>query len=173
MASPHRGTGNEMRRKSTLKRLIGLPVATLACAALLAGCEEQVYVRGNMPDARQLSEIKPGQTTRRQVSDILGAPSTTATFEKEIWYYIGGKVKTVSFFEPELLDRKVVTVHFDKKGVVDKVEKKDSTDVKPVVLVQRETPTRGKDLTIIQQLIGNLGRFGTPENDSIRDTQPF
>jgi outer membrane protein assembly factor BamE (lipoprotein component of BamABCDE complex) len=156
-----------------LKRLIALPVTALACAALLAGCEEQVDLRGNMPDPKQLSEIKPGRTTRAQVSDMLGAPSTTATFEKEIWYYIGGKVKTVSFFEPVLLDRKVVTILFDKKGVVEKVEKMDSTEVKPIALVERETPTRGKDLTVIQQLIGNLGRFGSPENDSVRDSRPF
>jgi outer membrane protein assembly factor BamE (lipoprotein component of BamABCDE complex) len=154
-------------------RLMAAPLALLVCAGLLAGCEEQVDVRGNLPDAKLLTEIRPGKTTRAEVADILGAPSTTATFEKEIWYYIGGKVKTVAFFKPELLNRNVITVRFDKTGVVEQIEKDDATDEKPIVLVERETPTRGKDLTIIQQLIGNLGRFGTPENDSIRDQRPF
>jgi len=97
------------------------------------------------------------------IREVLGSPSTIATFEKEIWYYIGGKVKTVSFFEPELLERKVLTVHFDKKGIVTGLNEKDASKNQKVLLVGRETPTRGKELTVLQQLIGNVGRFGTPK----------
>ena len=129
----------------------------------LAGCEETIHLRGNVPDPAIVSTIKPGAHRKADITRMLGSPSTIATFEKEIWYYIGGKVKTVSFFEPELLERKVLTVHFDKKGIVTGLNEKDASKHQKVLLVGRETPTRGKELTVLQQLIGNVGRFGTPK----------
>jgi outer membrane protein assembly factor BamE (lipoprotein component of BamABCDE complex) len=130
----------------------------------LAGCEETIHLRGNVPDPTVISTIKPGTHKKVDITRMLGSPSTIATFEQEIWYYIGGKVKTLSFFEPVLLERKILTVHFDKKGVVTGINEKDASKNVAVSLVDRETPTRGKELTVLQQLIGNVGRFGTPKN---------
>lgn len=138
-------------------------VLTLTLGLLLPalwGCAEEVDVRGNLPDAKTIALIKPGQTTRAQVEATLGTPSSVATFDKEVWYYIGGRVKNVSFFKPELLERRIIAIRFDKSGVVDDVRQLDAADGKHVALVQRETPTKGKELTILQQLIGNIGRFG-------------
>lgn len=128
----------------------------------LTGCEEVVDVRGNMPHPAVLAKIKPGFHKRSDVENMLGTPSAVATFKKEVWYYIGGRVKTVSFFRPEVLERKVVAVRFDKKGIVSKIEAKDAPKDKKIQIVERETPTKGKDLTFIQQIIGNIGRFGNP-----------
>ena len=57
-------------------------------------------------------------------------------------------------------------IKFDKVGKVKSVSAKEPPKKRSFDLVQRETPTKGKKLTIIQQLIGNLGRFSTPKNDS-------
>jgi outer membrane protein assembly factor BamE (lipoprotein component of BamABCDE complex) len=134
----------------------GLAIGLMA----IAGCEAQIDVRGNMPDPQAVSTIKPGQSTRAAVETALGTPSTVATFDSETWYYVGGRVKTVSFMRPELLERKVIAVKFDSRGVVEDVRQLDAEDGKPIAIVQRETPTKGKELTVIQQLIGNIGRFG-------------
>lgn len=139
-------------------------LCSVALLAVLSGCEETVHLRGNTPDPQVVESIKPGTHKKADITRLLGSPSTIATFDKEIWYYIGGKVKTVSFFKPELLERKVVTVHFDKQGVVTGVNEKDASKNVEVSLIERETQTRGKELTIIQQLIGNVGRFGTPQS---------
>ena len=96
---------------------------------------------------------------------MLGTPSTVATFEREIWFYIGGRVKSQSFFDPEVLERKVLTIQFDKRGVVKEVNNFDATKIEKIELVQRETSTKGKELTLLQQLIGNIGRFGTQDDD--------
>lgn len=146
----------------------GTIVATALAAFLTMGCEEVVDVRGNMPHPDVLSKIKPGFHKQSDVENMLGTPSAVATFKKEVWYYIGGRVKTVSFFKPEVLERKVVVIRFDKKGLVSKVEAKDASTDKKIQLVTRETPTKGKDLTVIQQILGNIGRFGNPtgEDDS-------
>jgi outer membrane protein assembly factor BamE (lipoprotein component of BamABCDE complex) len=145
-------------RRFTPRRL-----APVLCAALIGlavtGCEETVDVRGNLPHASTLKEIKPGVQKRSDIQRLLGTPSAVSTFDKEVWYYIGGRVKTVSFFKPEVLERKVVTVRFTDKGVVENIDVSDAPTEKQFELVERETPTKGRELTFLQQLIGNVGRI--------------
>jgi len=144
------------------------------CAALcvvvallgLTACEEQINVQGNLLHATDLAKIRKGFHKRSDVQNILGTPSSVATFEKETWYYIGARVKTISFFKPEFLERKVVIVKFDGTGVVESVESREAPTNRELMLVERETPTKGRELTLIQQLIGNIGRFPTPQKGS-------
>jgi outer membrane protein assembly factor BamE (lipoprotein component of BamABCDE complex) len=132
----------------------------------VTACEEQVNVRGNIPHAADIAKIRKGFHKKSDVENLLGTPSAVATFKKETWYYIGGRVKTLSFFKPEFFDRKIVIVKFNGAGVVDTVEERDvPTTDKEIQLVERETPTKGRELTIIQQLIGNVGRFSTPDKN--------
>ena len=56
-------------------------------------------------------------------------------------------------------------VRFDKKGVVQQVERLDKQDGRDVQVVDRKTPTRGKELTVLEQLLGNVGKFSGPESD--------
>ena len=132
----------------------------------LTACEEQINVRGNVPHPTDIAKIKSGSHKKKDVETLLGTPSAIATFEKETWYYIGGRVKTVSFFRPEFLERKVVIVRFSKTGTVETIETRDAPTNKDVKLVERETPTKGRELTLIQQLLGNIGRFPVSEKDT-------
>jgi outer membrane protein assembly factor BamE (lipoprotein component of BamABCDE complex) len=132
--------------------------AAVFCA--VAGCTPEKDTRGILPDREQIAEIKPGQTRQDDVTRILGTPSATATFDKETWYYVGQRTETVAFFKPDVKEHRVVVVRFDKSGVVEDVHQVDATkDGKSVDPVPRETPTKGKELTLIQQLVGNVGRF--------------
>jgi len=140
--------------------------AVLLIAMATVACEGRTDVRGNLPDPVALAEIKLGVHTRADVTRLLGAPSTVAAFGKETWYYIGGRVKSLAFFKPEILERQVLTVKFDATGHVSDIKKFDATKSKNISLVERETPTKGKQLTIIQQLIGNIGRFGTRDDSA-------
>jgi outer membrane protein assembly factor BamE (lipoprotein component of BamABCDE complex) len=150
------------------RKIVPWFIASAAAVVLTTGCEERVDVRGNAPDPKLLAELKPGVHKQRDVERRLGAPSTIATFDNEVWYYISGRVKTVSFFKPELLERKVLTIRFDKKGVIQDIQNFDATKLKAAELVERETPTKGKELTFIQQIIGNIGKFGDPKGDDDR-----
>ena len=144
-------------------------VRTILCAGiasgLFTGCAETIHTRGNLPDPKVVATIEPGEHTRGQITQLLGTPSTVATFEREIWFYIGGRVKSQSFFAPKVLERKVLTIEFDKRGVVKEINNFDATKIEKIELVQRKTPTKGKELTLLQQLLGNIGRFGTPKDD--------
>jgi outer membrane protein assembly factor BamE (lipoprotein component of BamABCDE complex) len=58
-----------------------------ACLALLsvgafhlAACEAVYDTRGNQPDPDAVLQLQPGVDDRRQVAEVLGSPSTVATF---------------------------------------------------------------------------------------------
>ena len=135
-------------------------VLTLA----LGACEQSVQVRGNIPDTDAVSKISPGVHSRIDVASLLGSPSTVSTFEDSKWYYIGQKTTQFAFFEPEVLERKVLVISFNDAGYVADTKTYGLEDGKIIEPVGRITPTEGRELSVLQQLLGNLGRFTAPDN---------
>ena len=136
------------------------PVLLAGVLALALGaCAQSVQVRGNIPDGDVVSKISPGVHTRIDITSLLGSPSTVSTFEDSKWYYIGQKTTQFAFFEPEVLERKVLVISFDEAGYVADTRTYGLEDGKIIDPVERITPTEGRELSIIQQLLGNLGRF--------------
>ena len=140
-------------------------LTSAAFVSIMTGCEFPVDSRGNAPDSKRVISIKPGVHKRQDVEQRLGAPSTITTFDNETWYYISGRVKSVAFFKPKLMKRTILTVKFDKQGIVQKIYELDTTKQKEISFVKRETPTKGKELTFIQQIIGNIGKYSGPTDD--------
>ncbi len=131
---------------------------------VLAACTPRLDVRGNAPDPERLSEIKPGEQTKSEVEEILGSPSSKSIFGGETWFYVSKRTNTLAFFEPEVSERKIFVLKFDKKGVVEKVENLSLTDGRNVYPIDRETPTAGNEVGFIEQMFLNLGRFRKKNN---------
>lgn len=127
--------------------------------AMLTACTPRIANRGNLPEPEALAQVKVGQSTKGDVTDLLGTPSSVAAFDPNVWLYISRRVETVAFFAPEVTAQKVVLVSFDKSNHVDLLREYDLKDGKPIIPSDRVTPTEGKEMTILQQLFGNLGRF--------------
>ncbi len=140
-------------------------ILSIVARALVIGvvsCAPITNQHGNPPDEEALSRIGPG-VSRSEVADILGSPSSVATFGEqtgeETWYYIATRTETVAFYEPTVLDQRVVAIAFDEAGVVTSVRRYGLDDARNIEPVERSTATGGRKLTILQQLVGNLGRF--------------
>ena len=100
------------------------------------------------------------KTISNDVMDILGSPSTTSAIDASTWYYIFSKAETIAFYRPEVTDRRVLAVSFGEDNKVNILKYYGLEDGKIISYVDRTTPTRGRELTILQQLFGNLGRLG-------------
>jgi outer membrane protein assembly factor BamE (lipoprotein component of BamABCDE complex) len=134
--------------------------AAILLAIMLAGCVGYEDVRGNLPDPDKLAQVEPGKTTKEQVVKILGSPSSASTFDDDVWYYISRKTKQVAFLTPTVLDQQVYIVNFDTKGVVKDIGHKTLADANNVSPAPGATPAPGREMTFLEQLIGNVGRFG-------------
>jgi outer membrane protein assembly factor BamE (lipoprotein component of BamABCDE complex) len=135
------------------------PVAFVVAMAL-AGCAVSVDQRGNLPDPDKLAGIQPGTTTKEQVVKILGSPSSASTFDDNVWYYISRKTEQIAFFSPTVLDQQVFIVDFDDKGVVKDVGHRTLADGENIHPAPGATPAPGRELSFMEQLLGNVGRFG-------------
>lgn len=139
--------------------------AVIVFAGLLAGCSPTLNNHGHIPEPELIESIRIGNSNREQIIAMLGNPSAVATFDQESWYYVGTKTSQLAFLTPKILERKVLVIHFDKQGIVQQVGRLDKQDGRDVQIVVRKTPTRGKELTILEQLLGNVGKFSGPEGE--------
>ncbi|NBC33352.1 MAG: outer membrane protein assembly factor BamE [Alphaproteobacteria bacterium] len=139
------------------RRRAGL-LLCLSAAALLA-CSPVVETRGFLVDDERLAGIEPGRTTAREVVGRLGTPTSVAPFDDRTWYYIGQRTEKVAFFAPEVTERRILVMQFDETGMLQEMDELSEEDGQTVALVDRETPTLGRRMTFLEQVIGNLGRF--------------
>lgn len=130
---------------------------------LAAGCAPVVTNHGFAPQRAQLDAIEAGRDTRGSVLRKLGRPSASGAFEDGEWYYVASRMERRAFFRPEVVDRTVVAVRFDEAGLVEGVDRFGLEDGRVIDLETRTTPTFGRELTVVQQLFGNIGQVDAGE----------
>jgi outer membrane protein assembly factor BamE (lipoprotein component of BamABCDE complex) len=153
--------GPVRRRQKSRRRNGSLSAAALSAAWLLGGCAGEIATHGDIVQDDKLARIIPMQHSQRDVLEILGSPSTVSVMDGEAWYYIGDRRESLAFFRPELLERDTVVVSFDASGVVTSVDKTTVDKETMIEVVERETPAQGSNLTMIEQFLGNIGRFSS------------
>ncbi|MCM2473892.1 outer membrane protein assembly factor BamE [Rhizobium sp. CG5] len=136
----------------------GAAIAALLVVGGLSGCQTgEVFHNGYIVDEDALALVPVG-ASREQVILSLGTPSTTATFDGEVFYYISQKrVRSVAFMKQKLVDQQILAIYFDKDGVVAQRSNYTLQDGKVFDTISRTTPTGGKDLTFLQQLLSGGG----------------
>jgi len=137
----------------------------LVAGAGISGCTPVTAMNGFIAVDTHPEEIKVGET-RAAVSTKLGSPSTVSAFDKNTWYYITQTSDKMAYLNPVIKSRKVVAIRFDKEEKVADVHQLDLKDGYDLAYEKRETPTRGKELNWIEQLLGNVGRGGMLPQDN-------
>lgn len=135
-------------------------LALLLGLVFLAGCTPARNTHGNLVSDIRYNQVRPYETTRYELRQIWGPPTAVAPFTGgDTWYYIGQKSEVMGIFKEEITDRRIIRVDFDDAGTVVQLAELDPEAGQEVDPVNRQTPTAGKEFTILQQLVGNLGRF--------------
>jgi outer membrane protein assembly factor BamE (lipoprotein component of BamABCDE complex) len=138
-------------------------IAALAAAAAVSACTPTVRRHGYVPEQTPLSAIQPMVDTKSSVLEKYGNPSTSGVFDQETWYYMTNVREQLGYLQPESSARAIVAVRFDGSGRVSEVENFTLADARNPGIVGRATPTRGRELTILEQLLGNVGRLPTDQ----------
>jgi len=115
---------------------------------------------GFMPNDSKISQISLSETDKDETRQILGAPSSVVAFDDNTWLYISGKQERFAFYPTKELERNILEIKFAEDGTVKSLEKYDIQDgVKNIKFAKKETPTSGHKMGVIEQLLGNVGRF--------------
>ena len=143
---------------------VRLPLFCLAVALALPGCSPIVRTHGMMVDEEILRQLQPGISREADVVALLGTPTAESTFDpRREWYYVGQRTEQTAFMAPEVTKREVIRVRFDDNGTVAGVEKLDKAAGLDITPIARSTPTVGHNLTVMEQVLGNIGRFSPPD----------
>ncbi|MBX2833809.1 MAG: outer membrane protein assembly factor BamE [Micavibrio sp.] len=133
----------------------------LSAVLHLSACTPTIAKRGNLVENTQLDKLTTGQSTRSDVLRTLGSPTTKSTFDSNIWYYIGQETEKRGILDPKVTKERIIMVALDEEGTVENIEDIDRARMS-IPYIRDKTPTHGTETTIVQQFLGNLGKFNPP-----------
>lgn len=134
-------------------RSIGL--ALLVSGALTA-CAPTIQIHGYVPPDADVARIRPGFDDTGSVEKLLGRPSSSGVLADSAWYYVQSTVENYTYHAPQVVDRKVLAIDFDQRGVVKDVRHYGLADGRIINLDPETTATGGREMGIIEQLFGNI-----------------
>jgi len=146
-----------------------------AAAASLGACAPITSYSGFQAIESDPKDVKIGTDTKSTVRSRLGSPSATGTFDADTWIYMNQLKSRIAFKQPEVVSRTVVAITFNKDSeLVESVNSFTLKDGKVIAYNGRETPTRGRELTILEQILGTVGRGSLIPNqdDTIPGNRP-
>lgn len=131
----------------------------LVLIAVVAACTPIIRDHGFAPTEAELAALEIGVDTRETVTQKVGRPSAEGLLEDSGWFYVQSRWEQIGPRAPVEVDRQVVVISFNAGGTVSNVERFGLEDGQVVALSRRVTDTNIKGVTLIGQLLGNIGRL--------------
>jgi outer membrane protein assembly factor BamE (lipoprotein component of BamABCDE complex) len=148
----------------TPSRSVRLLLAATAFSVAASSCAPIVRSHGYLPDQRLINNLEVDLLTKREVERMLGSPSTVGEYEGETWYYVSSTIEKYAWRRPTVTRRRVVAVKFnDETDIIAQVANYGIADGRVINFSNRETPTKGRELSFIEQLFGNVGRISAED----------
>ena len=147
------------------RRLAGMArQAALAAIVLLAASCTAIYRNhGYVPPDADLAQITVGRDTRDSVANLIGRPSAQGLLNDQGWYYVQSLFRTRGPAAPQEIDREVVAISFDDKGVVRNVERFGLDRGRVITLSRRVTESNIRGRSVLTQIFSNFGRLDPKE----------
>jgi len=133
--------------------------AIVLVAVALSGCTSLSRNHGWAPTESDLAEIRVGRDTRDTVAKAIGAPGTAGLLADSGWYYVESRWEQFGPRAPKEVDRQVVAISFDRRGVVTNVERFGLADGQVVALSRRVTESNVQGSSFLRQLFGSFGQM--------------
>ena len=137
-----------------------------ALLPMVSACETIVDQRGFAPTPGSVEKLEVGSQSREDVVRLVGSPSAVGTFNPNVWYYITQKQENWGPSRPWIAEQDVIQITFNEQGRVANIKYYDLKDAQNITMVSRITPTSGKELTVLEQILGNVGKFSGPRQQS-------
>ena len=123
----------------------------LVCA-VLGGCTGEQFQKGYILPPGALEQIPIG-ASQDQVLIVMGTPSTVATLDGEVFYYISQRAeRPIAFMNQMVTDQRVIAIYFDKNRQVRRLANYGMKDGKIFDFISRTTPTSGQELSYLAPL---------------------
>jgi outer membrane protein assembly factor BamE (lipoprotein component of BamABCDE complex) len=129
--------------------------AVVLVCAVLGGCGEQ-FQKGYILPPGALEQIPIG-ASQDQVLIVMGTPSTVATLNGEVFYYISQRSeRPIAFMTDHIVDQRVIAIYFDKNRQVRRLANYGLKDGMIFDFISRTTPTSGQEINYVAPLFKAL-----------------
>jgi outer membrane protein assembly factor BamE (lipoprotein component of BamABCDE complex) len=146
---------SSLRTMARRWRGVRLATAIALASAALSGCGEQ-FQRGYILPPGALEQIPIG-ASQDQVLIVMGTPSTVATLNGEVFYYISQRAeRSIAFMNDKIIDQRVIAVYFDKNRQVRRLANYGLKDGRIFDFISRTTPTSGQEINYVAPLFKAL-----------------
>jgi outer membrane protein assembly factor BamE (lipoprotein component of BamABCDE complex) len=143
-------SGMAGRRRPLARWRLAAAVA-LTCT-MLAACTSEQFQKGYILPPGALEQIPIG-ASQDQVLIVMGTPSTVATLDGEVFYYISQRAeRSVAFMNQKVTDQRVIAIYFDKNRQVRRLANYGMKDGKIFDFISRTTATSGQEMSYLQPL---------------------
>ena len=144
--------------RGSLARWRGMRAAAavaLLCA-VLGACTGEQFQKGYILPAGALEQIPIG-ASQDQVLIVMGTPSTVATLDGEVFYYISQRAdRPAAFMNQKIVDQRVIAIYFDKNRQVRRLANYGLQDGRIFDFISRTTQTSGQELSYLTPLFNLL-----------------
>lgn len=138
-----------------------LSVFTILLA--LSGCFTKVTNHGYPEDKAAIEKLQIGVTTKAVALDSLGEPTTYATFDNDIWYYISTVSEAKGFLKAKITHDQVIQLQF-KNDKLKEVKFTDNKDNREIIFNKDKSIVGGDDGGMLKDFFHNFGRFNKALN---------
>ena len=148
-----------------MKKQIG---TFILLTGLLTACGLETYPGGDLPTNARLSSIEKG-ASKEKVLQILGAPATQSVPLNDgttFLIYAQNLKSSRAFMEPKEVKRDVYVYYFDKNDKLTSHQHLTLDNARQISYDSAETKVEGRDLSILDQIVQNFGRYNTGSSDS-------
>lgn len=137
-------------------------------AGALTACGLESYPGGDLPTQARLDAVQTGDS-KEKVLRVLGTPATenVALADGSSFLIYAQNMKTSqAFFEPKEVKRDVYAYYFDAEDVLTEQKHLTLTDRIVVAYDTDQTDVGGKEMSLLDQVIQNFGRYNSGSQDS-------
>ncbi len=130
----------------------------LAVLLCLQGCAS-IDVRGQFVSDSAIEEINNKKLNQDQIVSLIGTPTYIPEYSPDNWYYIQRSLSRRAWFEPKVIEQRIVKISFTKHGKLsDAILLSDIHD-ENIIIDKNYTKTKGTEQNGIQKFVKNIGRF--------------
>ncbi|ABD07348.1 SmpA/OmlA [Rhodopseudomonas palustris HaA2] len=138
--------------RAMARRRLGPALALALLGAGLSACTSEQFQKGYILPNGALEQIPIG-ASQDQVLIVMGTPSTVATLNGEVFYYISQRSeRPVAFMPQKVVDQRVIAIYFDQNRQVRRIANYGLQDGKIFDFISRTTPTSGQEMSYLAPL---------------------
>ncbi len=129
----------------------------ISALLILSGCQT-LDIRGQYIEDATLKQVKNKKLSKFEVENSLGTPTIIPNYSPDTWYYIQRILSRRAWFDPKVVEQRIVKVKFDKHGFLEEVTLIEDSQ-KELNIISEYTKAHGTELNPVQKFVKNMGRF--------------